>query len=64
MRNDARPIGEEFEDIAKHDPQNSAKDREPAEGARRTNDPDVPVDPVDPVDNQIADEQPPDASER
>jgi hypothetical protein len=34
MRNDARPVGEEFGEIAEHDPQNGAKDREPAEGAR------------------------------
>jgi hypothetical protein len=62
MRNDARPIGEEFRDIAEHgvrneaegDARHDAKDREPAEGARRGEEPNV----------SSADQVPPDASER
>jgi hypothetical protein len=35
MRNDARPVGEEFRDIAEHrDHDDQTKDRDPAEGAR------------------------------
>jgi hypothetical protein len=37
MRNDARPIGEEFRDIAQHDerePVDGAKASDPAEGSR------------------------------
>jgi hypothetical protein len=35
MRNDARPVGEEFRDIAEHrDRDDQTKDRDPAEGAR------------------------------
>jgi hypothetical protein len=35
MRNDARPIGEQFRDIAEH---SAEKDHEPAEGARPSED--------------------------
>jgi len=34
MRNDARPVGEEFRDIAEHEPMNQAQDREPVNRER------------------------------
>jgi hypothetical protein len=34
MRNDARPVGAEFRDVAEHSDQPGEKGREPAEGPR------------------------------
>jgi len=34
MRNDARPVGAEFRDVADHANQSGEKSREPAEGPR------------------------------
>jgi hypothetical protein len=34
MRNDARPVGAEFRDVAEHSDQPGEKSREPAEGPR------------------------------
>jgi hypothetical protein len=57
MRNDARPIGEEFQDIAEHDhPERPA--RPPAEEAREHNKPFVTN--RDPGDEEF----PPDQSDR
>jgi hypothetical protein len=61
MRNDARPIGEEFRDIAGHDRQNTEEKRPegsaPAERGRAENTPFV-------VNRDPGDEELPDSSER
>jgi hypothetical protein len=59
MRNDARPIGEEFRDIAEHQPMDQAHDREPAtrEGDERGKG-------SDESSRKPRLEPPPDASER
>jgi len=59
MRNDARPVGEEFRDIAEHQPANQAHDREPAAHERE----DKARESVSPTRTR-PDEPPPDASER
>ena len=59
MRNDARPVGEEFRDIAEHEPTDQPYDREPAsrERAKRSRD-------SAESGRTPSDEPPPDASER
>jgi len=59
MRNDARPIGEEFRDIAEHQPMDQAHDREPAarQGDEKRRDSDEST-------RKPLLEPPPDASER
>jgi len=58
MRNDARPIGEEFRDIAEHDEHERSAEHAQAERARATPESRPFVISRDPAD------QPPDASER
>jgi hypothetical protein len=59
MRNDARPIGEEFRDIAEHEPTGPAHDREPA-----GREPDERVKNSTESGRKPSHEPPPDASER
>ena len=59
MRNDARPIGEEFRDIAEHEPTDQAHDREPAARERDERSRDSAESTRTP-----SHEPPPDASER
>jgi hypothetical protein len=61
MRNDARPIGEEFRDIAEHDPQDAGEGRPKGAPAERTREDHTPF----VVNRDPGDEEPPTgASER